>query len=70
MNTILHDTREPMSTSDPEPEPRNAPKHRLQRCPYRQDLKHLFCGETGCDLTDCPIWMKESGRLADAKHPY
>ena len=65
MDTILHDTREPMSTSDPEPEPRNAPGHRLQRCPYRQDLL-LFCGESDCTRAGCPIWMRESGQLANA----
>jgi len=37
----------------------------LQRCPYRQDLK-ISCGEARCDKTDCPIWLKESGLLAQA----
>ena len=57
---------EPMGTSDPEPEPREDPQHRLQHCPYRQDLKLLFCGETHCGRVGCPIFEKESGRLAQA----
>lgn len=39
--------------------------HRLQRCPYRQDLK-IFCGEKDCTRAGCPIWNKESGMLAQA----
>lgn len=41
--------------------------HRLQRCPYRQDL-NLFCGER-CgegNASDCEIWMRYSGLLAQS----
>ncbi len=50
------------------PEPRQQDEHRLVRCPYRQDMSRLFCGHT-CGkgvAIDCPIYEKESGRLAYA----
>jgi len=40
---------------------------RLQRCPYRQDMR-LFCGEV-CgkgEAVNCPIWLRESGLLAES----
>ena len=42
--------------------------HRLQKCPYRQDLK-FFCGEQcgAGNAFDCPIYFKETGRLALAR---
>lgn len=60
MDKMLHEPREPMGGSDGEPELREFRQHRLQRCPYQQNLR-IFCGETDCTRAGCPIWMRESG---------
>ena len=44
-------------------------EHRLQRCPFQQNLR-IFCGED-CGSKGraeyCPIYFQETGRLALAR---